>query len=124
MLRKAVAYLLMFLSLLIGFQQAIMILQFKINQQQLEEIYCINKNAAELACHGECFLKKKLAEANDNQAEQTMISPIIHLIFTEAMVKLAAWFFTLPARGVFLAQIPPYTSPSLEVLIPPPNFTS
>lgn len=122
MFQKALSSLLILLTLLIGFQQAIMILQFKINQQQIEAVYCTNKNKPELACHGTCFLKKKLAESREKQADQQIINPIIHLILTEPMLKLDASVFDLPKKIRYIFPEKLNTPPILEVFIPPPTL--
>lgn len=44
MLVRVISGLLMLLSVLIGFQQAIIVMHFKLNQERIEKEFCENKN--------------------------------------------------------------------------------
>ena len=47
---------------------------FKINQKQIVELFCINKNKPAMECDGKCYLKEKLEEVDNpehNQNKQT-----------------------------------------------------
>ncbi len=54
-MQKVLSVLLAVLCLLIGFQKALMLVHFKLNQASIEETLCINKNQPELQCHGSCY---------------------------------------------------------------------
>ena len=44
---------------------------FQINQTQIIELFCINKEKPELACDGKCYLKQKLIESEKHTNEQS-----------------------------------------------------
>lgn len=44
---------------------AVLVLEFRLNQQEIERLYCVNKAKPQLHCHGKCHLKKQLLENND-----------------------------------------------------------
>ena len=44
---------------------------FQINQTEIIELFCINKEKPELACDGKCYLKQKLIESEKHTNEQS-----------------------------------------------------
>ncbi|MCC6723815.1 MAG: hypothetical protein IT258_04855 [Saprospiraceae bacterium] len=48
---------------------AILFADFKLNQAEIERLYCVNKAKPQQQCHGKCHLKKQL-EANNSQNGQ------------------------------------------------------
>lgn len=52
-----------------------------VNQEQIETLYCINKDKPELACHGKCHLNKVLNSINDLKKTDKNKIPIICSIF-------------------------------------------
>lgn len=110
------------LSLLTGFQQALIFMHFKLNREVIEREFCINKNRSELRCNGTCFLKKQLEKANEDAESGT------HIIYP--------WINTSPASGIGFEiktilpeiqnKIPVYeetiyTEPGRETIVPPPD---
>mgnify|MGYP006206130183 CR=1 FL=1 len=68
-MKKAFSIIMTMLFLLVSFQQALIIVHFKLNQQNIEQEFCVNKAKPELQCHGKCHLKKELAKsAADEQS--------------------------------------------------------
>ena len=112
--------LLMVLSLLMGFQQAMIVVHFKLNRDAIEQRFCINKNKPELQCHGTCHLKKQLRETENSASSSIRIHPKIDLFpvsFTEPEVKNS----TTEIRN----KIPVYKeilhiAPYREIFVPPP----
>jgi len=79
---------------------------FKINQTDIIERACINKEKPMVMCHGKCFFQKKIVEINDTESSQPLAQkvnkpssltmflttiPIIH--FTELKVHTQSSFF-------------------------------
>lgn len=121
-MKAAISAIWLTLSLLIGFQQALIFMHFKLNREVIEREFCVNKNRPELRCHGTCFLKKLLEKANENAESDTY--------------TIAPWIDTLPASGIDFSikqmlpeiqnEIPvyeetPYTDPGRETIAPPPD---
>lgn len=109
------------LSLLIGFQQALIYVHFTLNRETIERRFCINKNRPELQCHGTCFLKKQLQKAGENpESASVVIYPWIDTfpsLATESGLKTP----TIEVQN----EIPGlkedfYKEPGLETPVPPP----
>lgn len=80
---------------------------FKINQKEITELFCVNKNKPELACDGKCYLKYKLQEATDLEnttssvpnsiikqvQEEFLVSPI--LIYSNILNTQKVYFHTI-----------------------------
>lgn len=47
------------------------LINFKINQEEITEEFCENKNKPELACEGKCHLSKLLEEQSNEEAGET-----------------------------------------------------
>ena len=54
------------LFLLVSFQQALIIVHFKLNQKDIEKEFCVNKSKPQLQCHGKCHFKKELKKSEKN----------------------------------------------------------
>ena len=121
-MKTAFSVLWITLSLLIGFEQALIFMHFKLNREVIEREFCVNKNRPELGCHGTCFLKKQLEKANEDAESGT------HLVYS--------WISTSPPSGIDfeIKMILPdiqneiayyketaYTDPGREPLAPPPD---
>lgn len=107
------------LSLLIVFQQAIMMVCFKLNQEAIEKRFCINKNAPELQCHGTCHLKKKLqdSESKDSTAPKLQKVDLLFVSISRFNIKNRVMAFrksNYPYQQIY------YDEPDQEVLWPPP----
>ena len=119
-MKIAFGVLLMVLSLLTGFQQAITVVHFKLNQQVIEQKFCINKNKPALQCHGSCHLKKQLEETESSEAPSISIYPRIDM-FTVSATQWEIKNATASIRNkTFIYKERFYTAPYIEVLVPPP----
>ncbi|VTP94659.1 Uncharacterised protein [Sphingobacterium daejeonense] len=114
----------MFLSLLIGFQQTIIYTHFILNQKQIEEQYCINKNRPALNCHGQCFLKKKLEKAQNKNDKKNLLQN-----YKKVDLYAAVDFELLPKslsvninKNYSSYKDKTYKEPELEIFIPPPLY--
>lgn len=43
---------------------------FEVNQKQLTEKFCVNKNRPWMHCNGKCYLMKKLKQAEEKEKKQ------------------------------------------------------
>lgn len=59
-MRAILAYLLMSLLLFGLGSKSFVVLQWKINQAEITEKYCINKDKPMMNCNGKCYLSKQL----------------------------------------------------------------
>lgn len=47
---------------------AVLYAGFKLNQAEIEQLYCVNKAKPQKKCHGKCHLNKQLKETNENDS--------------------------------------------------------
>lgn len=119
-MKIAFGVLLMVLSLLTGFQQAVTVVHFKLNQEVIEQKFCINKSKPALQCHGSCHLKKQLEETENSGATSIGIYPRIDM-FTVSVTQWEIKNATTSIRNkTFIYKERFYTAPYIEVLVPPP----
>jgi len=119
-MKRVVSVLLMVLSLIIGFQQAIIVMHFNLNQAAMEQKFCVNKNEPGLQCHGTCFLRKQLQKTGNS--ESTTISIYQKVDMLPALItKFEAndGVIEIPMKAPTYNEIQ-YKAPALEVFVPPP----
>jgi hypothetical protein len=67
---------------------------FKLNQANIERLYCVNKAQPQKQCHGKCHLNKQLVENNRPHDEPTPTSSLEESfkisLFHEPIVQLPA----------------------------------
>lgn len=120
-MKRTLSGVLMLLSLLIVFQEEIVIMHFKLNQEFIEKEYCINKENPSLHCHGTCHLREKLKES-----EQSDFSGIPFYKRVN-MLPLSFWEFGIKAPFIEIRETyvfykkELYIEPYREILEPPPN---
>jgi hypothetical protein len=119
-MKKVFSVLMMVLSLLVGFQQAIIVMHFKLNQEAIEQAFCINKNKLELQCHGTCHLKKQLQETGNDDPASTGIYQRVD------MLPISVTEFKAKNLAVEIRNNTPiykeirYIAPCREIFVPPP----
>lgn len=119
-MKKAFSVLFMVLSLLVIFQQAITIIHFKLNQDAIEQAFCINKDKPWLQCHGMCHLKKQLKEPESSETPSIPPYPKIDLFIVSATLFRIKKLPTEAQNKTPLDKRIFYKEPCLEVWVPPP----
>lgn len=119
-MKQVFSVLMMVLSLLIGFQQAIIVMHFKLNQEVIEQEFCVNKNNSELQCHGVCHLEKQLQKTGRSDAasigdyQRVDMLPISYREFEVRNL-------TVEIRNeIPIYKKTYYTDPYREIFVPPP----
>lgn len=72
-------------------QKVWIMVDFKINQEFIARVLCINKAKPKFACHGSCQLSKKLQEQENQekkQAPQSQKDTYNTLFFSKVLVKV------------------------------------
>lgn len=110
------------LFLLVSFQQALIIVHFKLNQKNIEQEFCVNKAKPELQCHGKCHLKKELEKSDNTDLELTSISKKIDMVLISDFQ-----FSILVIKAIKSSKIAIYKEfellePYLEIFVPPPIY--
>ncbi|VTR35104.1 hypothetical protein [Sphingobacterium thalpophilum] len=119
-MKQVFSVLMMLLSLLIGFQQAILVMHFKLNQVAIEKAFCVNKNKPEMQCHGICHLKKQLQKMENSDSDSIGVYqrvdmlPISSTEFETRRLTVEIW------NGIPMYKEVHYTEPYREIFVPPP----
>ncbi|MBK0370447.1 hypothetical protein [Flavobacterium agrisoli] len=111
-----------FLFLLVSFQQALILVHFELNQKSIEADFCVNKNKPELQCHGKCHLKKELEKSDKSDLELKSIGKKIEVFLhsnTEFYIQLQP-LFRIKEESFYKEKKLLMTH--FEILHPPPNF--
>ncbi|WP_146946834.1 hypothetical protein [Cyclobacterium qasimii] len=69
-MNKAVSILMIAVMLLPGFTKIGILIDFKINQDFIAEVLCINKDEPMTMCNGKCFLSEQLKKAEEKEEKQ------------------------------------------------------
>jgi hypothetical protein len=72
MFYRLAAFILLIVSLLFNFSTVFIQLDFNYNQAHIIKEYCVNKNKPELHCNGQCYLRKKLKQAEEKEQKQSL----------------------------------------------------
>lgn len=64
------------LILLGSMSNVVLIAEFKLNQSEIERLYCVNKTKPEKHCHGKCHLAKQLVENNGRKGQSSPLSQL------------------------------------------------
>jgi len=70
MLLKPISILLLFSLISSNFANLFVFAGFELNQKYIVTEFCVNKNRPELHCNGQCYLMKKLKQAQDKEQKQ------------------------------------------------------
>lgn len=81
---KPVSILLLFSLLMTNFSNLFLFAGFELNRNYIAAEFCVNKNKPELHCNGQCYLMKKLKQAQEKEEKQDRQSQNNH--FQDALV--------------------------------------
>lgn len=119
-MKRLLISFLMILSLLIGFQQAIIVVHFKLNQKEIEAAFCVNKDEPTVHCHGACFLRKQLKKAEEKGAVPSTVYSKVDLMTVPFIeFELCDLIMDVAINSPGYQEIS-YKDPFREVLVPPP----
>lgn len=108
------------LILLVSFQQALIIVHFKLNQYKIEQDFCINKSKPELQCHGKCHLNKELDQSENSDLGFNSISKKIDIALisnTEFTLEITK---QINSNKATIYREFRHFEPYLEIFVPPP----
>ncbi len=109
------------LFLLVSFQQALIVVHFKLNQNAIEKEFCVNKAKPELQCHGKCHLKKELQETEKNSdLELRSISKKIDIALNTNIQFQVSLIKIITSKKVPIYKELDLLEPCLEIFVPPP----
>lgn len=120
MMVRVFSVFLIVLSLFLGFQQAIIVMHFKLNQERIEKAYCVNKNRPGMECHGLCHLRKQLDSQEQSDAANIKNYPRVELFVVSVFEYKIDETEIESAEEIILYQEENYKEPMREIFIPPP----
>lgn len=119
-MKKVFSITMTILFLLVSFQQLLIIVHFKLNQQYIEKEFCVNKAKPELQCHGKCHLKKDLEKSANSDLELTSIGKKIDIIPILNIEYLILIQRVIIADKISIYKVFSHLEPYLEIFVPPP----
>jgi len=120
-MKKVFSITMTILFLLVSFQQALIVVHFKLNQNAIEKEFCVNKARPELQCHGKCHLKKELQESEKkNDLELGSISKKIDIALNATIEFQVPLLKTIISKKVPIYKELDRLEPCLEIFVPPP----
>ncbi|UPZ14320.1 hypothetical protein [Flavobacterium humidisoli] len=120
-MKKVFSITMTILFLLVSFQQALIVVHFKLNQVAIEKEFCVNKAKPELQCHGKCHLKKELQESEKNtDLELRSISKKIDIALNTTIEFQVPLLKTITSKKVSIYKESDRLEPCLEIFVPPP----
>lgn len=120
MLKKAI-FILLFISLLAsGFSRFFVYFSFKLNQKYIAEKLCENKARPWMHCNGNCYLMKKLQQADEAEKKQEQQN--MSAYFLDATLPLRS-FSLVPAPAIHISyseyRVPGIITRSSSIFQPP-----
>jgi len=74
MFNRLIAFLLIFVCSATSLSNISAITGFELNQQYITKAFCVNKDKPQLHCNGQCYLRKKLKQAEEKEQKQSLKS--------------------------------------------------
>lgn len=121
-MKRVLCVIMMLLSLLIGFQQAIIVVHFQLNQRAIERELCVNKENPELQCHGICVLKKRLKSAEIAEKASLGMSKKVEMLPVALPLLMVSTPLSDLPKIIVVYRERLYADPNREVSIPPPRI--
>jgi len=118
-MKKVFSITMTILFLLVSFQQALIVVHFKLNQQDIENQFCENKAKPELQCHGKCHLKKELEKSEKNDLELNSIFKKIDILQNQNF-DFPVHILKMINNKVLIYKEFSHFEPYLEIFVPPP----
>ncbi|TLX75795.1 hypothetical protein E9993_09585 [Labilibacter sediminis] len=101
------------------------LVDFRIHQEYIAKVLCINKNKPQSSCKGQCHLKKQLQQAEEKEKKQTpaLLKNKAELVFIVFHIP----FFSSPDSHmdkniVFTYNESLYSTLFIKTLFKPPQF--
>ena len=121
-MKKVFSFTMTMLFLLVSFQQALIIVHFKLDQKNIEKEFCLNKDKPELQCHGKCHLKKELEKSDTTDLELTSIGKKIDMVPVSNIEVPAPIIKVIKSGKITNYKEFGLLEPSLEIFVPPPIY--
>lgn len=105
------------------FVQLGMMTWYRINQEQIAEKYCVNKDKPELRCKGKCHLKKQMDKTQQDGSQDKRVAETgewtVFLVPSVPSISLRSFFVSLKQT---ISPQDPYTFLYHPDVFHPPQF--
>lgn len=127
-LKNILSIFLVILILLQSFNKTWIVFSFKINQDYISKVLCINRDKPEMHCNGKCVLAKRV-EAEEQKEKSELPQKlkkqyeVLYCIeqFSPSNLAMNVWA-AKPVKSHF--QNRPFTSPFFKGIFQPPDFVT
>jgi hypothetical protein len=120
-MKNWISSILLFAFILMNISKLLILIHYEFNKAEITEKYCVNKDKPQMHCCGKCQLKKKLAEADEQQKYPSFPDVKIDIILYSNLSD-AAFMFNLN-NGIFLSSMysGKYSKGTLPGIFHPPS---
>lgn len=119
-MKKVFSITMTILFLLVAFQQALIVVHFKLNQKDIEKEFCENKDKPLLQCHGKCHLNKKLDQSENPDLELNSINKKIDLALVTNPEFTFEFVAPINSNKPIIYRELEHFEPHIEIFVPPP----
>jgi len=74
-MRQSIAIFFTLIMLSVSCKEIVQYAAFKLNQDSITALFCINKDKPEMKCDGKCYLKKTLESSKEEKNQNKPITP-------------------------------------------------
>ncbi len=100
-----------------------LIIDFKINQEFIAKVLCINKDKPELKCNGQCHLKKELSKSEEKEKEAPQsIQLKEQMQFTPKSIRTSLQLFPCAVQSSYPYMMPFSGAQFFKDIFHPPRF--
>lgn len=113
---RALWILMINLTILIGFQPAIIVAHYTLHRAELAAAFCVNTSQPELQCEARCYLKKQLEKTGETDGN---VYPHVDL-WVPGFPTLSLISTAIGDKSKHTYRTDAYQSPYLTIAVPPP----
>jgi len=121
-MRQGIAIFFAFLMLSVSCKELFQYAAFKLNQDYISTVFCINKDKPEMKCDGKCYLKKTMDTSKEEKQSKALPPPDEKsiLVYFELPYASLAACMTVKPRPLF-NYIESLSSLSDRAILHPPE---
>ncbi|QNF34041.1 hypothetical protein HUW51_15410 [Adhaeribacter swui] len=124
-MKSTVTIALLLVMLVQSFSKVFIVLDYQANKNYIAEFLCVNKAKPQMHCNGQCYLKKQLqkAEQQENQSTTPNLKHAAEItLFCQHLFSLPFTPVPLPVQHTF-TYLPGVAKANLRFIFHPPQFT-
>lgn len=106
-MKKILSISLVLLILLQSFSKVWIIISFRINQEYIAKVLCVNRNKPEVLCSGKCILTKQL-KADEGQTGKSLPQKSKEQQETTYCFEVLQWLLDKPEKSAAVQKHPTF----------------